>query len=629
MSQTELAKRIGKTLKAVNELLSDSADIAITPETALQLEYALGLPARFWLNREQTYREILARQHEHERLQHDVSWLDGIPTHELQNRGLLPITHHGSDLMREALSFFRVASVKCWQRIWATTEITYRMPSSYGSGKTLGFLAAWLRCGEIVFECNHYAAYNHDAFSRILPQLRQFTNERAATFIPKMIDLCAKAGVALVFVPAFAEMRVCGAARWLHNGQHPIIQLSLHGQSDDAFWVTLFHEAYHILKHAKRTIYVDDKDLDGARIEEEANRFAWNLLIPEDDYKLFVAGQRKLNLESIEQFARKINLSPGIVIGRLQYNGLLHPTRHNNLKRRFVFSDSGTIIDEIAADDDTSIARKVIPLSSSHKRIRRIDSSLSMRKSMNKSMKSQSPIALVHWSDPKAEYDELGEIKLLLEATLFGGDLLAQAKRVPEIAELRISNSSLNAMRRELTCFLRRHANLQLLYFSCHGNEDGFSFDERGDPTIPYSEFGEMLNSALSRHDCVHIVFGSCLAMASSICIEQYMPRSIYAVSGFTGCPKATDVAALQASIIQDDVALFEELSNASEIANRSEIVDRKIQEVRFKWQTIINQRKEDPKREIRSQSGVAVVTANRDEKGENWNRRILLLNNS
>jgi HTH-type transcriptional regulator/antitoxin HigA len=59
MSQAELARRMGRPVKTINEIIQAKA--AITAETALQLEQVLHIPASFWLKMEQTYRETLAR----------------------------------------------------------------------------------------------------------------------------------------------------------------------------------------------------------------------------------------------------------------------------------------------------------------------------------------------------------------------------------------------------------------------------------------------------------------------------------------------------------------------------------------------------------------------------------------
>jgi addiction module HigA family antidote len=59
MSQAELARRMGRPAKTINEIVQGKA--AILPETALQLENVLGIRASFWMAREMAYRTALAR----------------------------------------------------------------------------------------------------------------------------------------------------------------------------------------------------------------------------------------------------------------------------------------------------------------------------------------------------------------------------------------------------------------------------------------------------------------------------------------------------------------------------------------------------------------------------------------
>ena len=54
LSQKELARRMGRPLNAINEIIRGKK--AITAETALQLEEVMPqIPARFWLNLEADY----------------------------------------------------------------------------------------------------------------------------------------------------------------------------------------------------------------------------------------------------------------------------------------------------------------------------------------------------------------------------------------------------------------------------------------------------------------------------------------------------------------------------------------------------------------------------------------------
>ena len=62
MTQKELATRMRRPAQAINEIVRGKK--AVTPQTALGLERALGIDASFWMNLETTYRLTLARNKE-------------------------------------------------------------------------------------------------------------------------------------------------------------------------------------------------------------------------------------------------------------------------------------------------------------------------------------------------------------------------------------------------------------------------------------------------------------------------------------------------------------------------------------------------------------------------------------
>ena len=60
MTQTELAKRMGRPKQAISEIIHGKKNI--TPETALQLEAVLGTPAHVWTRMTADYKLYLARK---------------------------------------------------------------------------------------------------------------------------------------------------------------------------------------------------------------------------------------------------------------------------------------------------------------------------------------------------------------------------------------------------------------------------------------------------------------------------------------------------------------------------------------------------------------------------------------
>ena len=125
-----------------------------------------------------------------------------------------------------------------------------------------------------------------------------------------------------------------GATRWL-SPRKAAVMLSLRHKSDDQLWFSFFHEACHVLEHRTSTVFIDAAGVaDGDEAEQRANQFARDILIPPDEYGKFVMlGQP--SFAEIVQFAKRIGISPGIVVGRLQFEGVLPHTHGNKLKRRF------------------------------------------------------------------------------------------------------------------------------------------------------------------------------------------------------------------------------------------------------------------------------------------------------
>lgn len=338
MSQAELAERTGRPKKTINEIINGKA--AITPETALQLERVLNIPASFWNNREQQYREALALQEEQNRLQEQITWLDKIPVKAMIELGWIQHFQDKIEQLRETLNFFAVASPKQWEDIWSNTDTDFRKSQAFQNDP--GAVAAWLRRGEIEASEIHCAIYDASKFEETLIQIRALTVQQPEIFQKEMVRLCAESGVAVVFIPQLPKTRTSGATRWL-NPNKALIQLSLRYKTDDHLWFAFFHEAGHILLHGKRDTFLEGKKLtltQNQHKEEEANKFASDILIPPKEFKQFLVSGQQRKKAGIEHFANRIGIAPGIVVGRLQHDQILPPSHCNELKRKFEWASN-------------------------------------------------------------------------------------------------------------------------------------------------------------------------------------------------------------------------------------------------------------------------------------------------
>ncbi len=337
MTQTELAQRMGRPFKTINEIINAKA--AITPETALQLEKVLGAPARYWLNHEANYRAWLARQKEEEVLEKWHDWLDKMPVQALKAEKILPALHNRgknrNTLLRELLHFFGVASPIEWDEIYGQLHIAYRRSQPELSDPNS--IATWLRLGELQAAKCQSTPFQREQFLNALKKIRSLTVEPPEIFEPNMKKLCAAAGVTLILTPAIPRSRVSGAARWLNN--RPLIQLSLYGKKNDRFWFTFFHEAAHILFHDHKLVFLDDSDDgDWSQEEKEANNFAQESLIPSKYTNILPTLNSK---ESVRHYAQQIGIHPGIVVGRLHHEQLIDPSWMNELRDTFAWKEAG------------------------------------------------------------------------------------------------------------------------------------------------------------------------------------------------------------------------------------------------------------------------------------------------
>jgi addiction module HigA family antidote len=336
MTQAELAERMGRPLKTINEIVAGKA--MITADTALQLEKVLGVPASFWTNRERLYRDTLARRRETGELEQQLDWLKRMPVKDLIRAGWISAVAEPVGQLRVVLGFFGVAGVEEWRALWESPEAVFRQSAAFTTNRAA--TAAWLRRGELDAQKVDCSPFDETAFTHALRELRSFTSKSPAQFVPALREQCAAAGVAVVFVPPLAGVRAYGVTRWLHPTK-ALVQLSLRGKTDDHLWFTFFHEAGHVLKHGKRAVFVEDGDEKTAARdprEAEADAFACDLLIPPQEYARFCANG-DFSVAAIRRFANRIGITAGIVAGRLQHERKVPFSRGNQLKRRFDFGD--------------------------------------------------------------------------------------------------------------------------------------------------------------------------------------------------------------------------------------------------------------------------------------------------
>lgn len=329
IKKVDLAQRCGLSTKTVSQILNGSAPVS--PETALCFQRVLGVSANVWNNLEANYRLFLAKQKVREELAQWDDWTKRFPIKELVERGLIESKSKTVEITEQLLDFFGIGSVQAWDARYGELQVAFRCSPSFKSSRES--VSAWLRIGEVCADRVHCASYSKPKLMSSLSEIRGLTAEDPSVFEPNMRRLCAEAGVALVFVSELPGTHLSGATRWMSKDKALII-LSLRHKRDDHFWFSFFHEAGHIVLGSKKNIFLDEMNSWTDAEEELANDFASGTLIPKDDYQEFL-GKGEFTITSVREFAKKQGIAPGIIVGRLQHEGIVRWSALNSLTRKF------------------------------------------------------------------------------------------------------------------------------------------------------------------------------------------------------------------------------------------------------------------------------------------------------
>lgn len=331
LSQTELASRMGMSRKVINEIISGKAPISAG--TAIHLERLLKIPAHIWTNLQKNYDLNVAYLAEMEKLKKESEFLANFPIAKMMNYGWIPKTRVREDKVKYLLSFFSVTSLN---NIENSLSVQFRR--SFRENTSIESVYAWLRQGELEVRKIKINDYNETKLKNELLNLRQLTNTAPEIFQNEIKNICAKAGVAIAFVPELPKTFINGATFWYDNFKKAGLLLSLRFKTNDHLWFSFFHELGHIILHRKRENFLDlsNSVLTGSdKIKEsEANSFAANLLIPETEWESF-KDIRPMSKHVVISFAESISIAPGIVVGRLQREKILPYTHLNSLKEKY------------------------------------------------------------------------------------------------------------------------------------------------------------------------------------------------------------------------------------------------------------------------------------------------------
>lgn len=331
LTQVEFAARMGISKKHANDLVAGRA--GITSETAAGLAAVLGSTPGFWINLQSNYEAERLRFAREARLEAEhAGWLGELPIRDMVGWGWMHDFVTKGARIEEALRFFGVATVEAWRSQYVERFVAFRTSAKHPDKP--GATAAWIRRGEVEAAALACDPWDGAAFKALIPSLRGATRVADPKEALRAVQqACAKVGVAVVLVRAPRGCRASGATFFL-TSERAVLLLSARFLTDDHLWFTFFHEAGHLVLHGKKRLFIETDGLDSEE-EHQANHYAANLLIPPS------AAPRLSGLRTaaaVEAFAEELGVSSGVVVGRLQHEGVVPFSALNSLKVRYAWT---------------------------------------------------------------------------------------------------------------------------------------------------------------------------------------------------------------------------------------------------------------------------------------------------
>ena len=231
MSQKEFAVRVGKPEKTISLIINGKS--AILPETAVLFEKVLDIPANYWLSHQAIFDEFKARKKREKKIQAGKEWTKKFPYSEMVKLGLVKPATRTVEKTEELLSFFNISSFLSWQDIYLNKRLPLLFRQSLKSKTNPFALSVLLRIAEREAGQMQAQPYNKDSFEDALPKLREIMNSYSEKQLAKIRELCAFAGVKIIFIPYLKKTNIYGVVRWVDGW--PVVLMTDRNKRYDIF----------------------------------------------------------------------------------------------------------------------------------------------------------------------------------------------------------------------------------------------------------------------------------------------------------------------------------------------------------------------------------------------------------
>lgn len=327
LTQEDFAKRLGTTPKNLSLLVRGEQSVSI--DIAMKLSRLLGTSIDYWLNLQKAYDTIIAEFKSDEELEKERNVFRQIDYKYFRENFNLPdIPRKIDEQIKNVREFLGVATLSVLTK--------HDMAASFRSSCSELSESNTIKANIMVQIATNKALCNNDVpkfnkklFGEAVEYALTLT-ENHSDFYSELRDSFMQAGVIFVILPNISGSMINGATKKI--GENIVLMVNDRRLYADSFWFTLLHEVGHIMNGDYGISFEKEK----GEIEEKANEYARNKLIPSNKYNEFIL-QNDITIASIRSFAKSIERDPGIVLGRLEKDGIVkyNSWKYKQLKRKY------------------------------------------------------------------------------------------------------------------------------------------------------------------------------------------------------------------------------------------------------------------------------------------------------
>lgn len=312
LTQEDFAKRLDTTPKNISMLVRGEQTLSI--DIAMKLSRMVGTSIYYWLNLQNAYDTLIAEFKSDEELKNERNIFKHLDYKYFRDNYSLPdLPRQKDEQIKQVREFLNVATLSVFSK--RDMAVNFRSSTKKITEGSIIKANVMVQIATNKALKIKTSKFDKKKFKNAVKYALTLTKNHD-DFYPLIRNAFLESGVIFIILPNISGSKTNGATKRI--GDNIMLMVNDRRLNSDSFWFTLFHEIGHIVNGD----YGISFEMETGKQEEAADKFAEDCLIPPEKYQNFLA-KAKFDLPSITSFAEQIERDPGIVLGRLQKDGIL------------------------------------------------------------------------------------------------------------------------------------------------------------------------------------------------------------------------------------------------------------------------------------------------------------------